>query len=63
MSRIVWYNDENRVTKEIIDRRDECRYKVNKRCYNNRSVKDLGKRCRKGKECEYYQEEREKIDE
>ena len=59
MSRIVFYNDENNVVREIVYRRDRCRYNVNGKCYNNSSLRDLGKVCRKNEECEYYMKERE----
>lgn len=55
----MFYNEENNVVREIVFRGDKCRYNVNSKCYNNRSLRDLGKVCRRGKECEYYKKERE----
>lgn len=46
MSRRTFF-DENDEEKEVIHRIDECRYKVNGRCYNNFTAGylRLGKRC------------------
>lgn len=45
MSRVTYF-DENEEEKEIILNLDECRYKVNGKCYNNYGdYIRLGKRC------------------
>lgn len=43
MSRIIFYKC-GKIVKEIVFRKDECRYKRNNICYNNKS-KNLGKVC------------------
>lgn len=53
MSRILFWNDED-ICKEIILNENECRFKCNGMCYNNRSKK-LGKKCHH--RCEDFTEE------
>ena len=59
MSRITYF-DEKEEIQEIIDKREECRYKVDGRCYNNYgSYLKLGKKCRYDKNtCIFFVEER-----
>lgn len=44
MSRRTYF-DETGEERVVIIREDECRYKTNGICYNNRDTKRLGKRC------------------
>lgn len=63
MSRFLLYNGDGEETLkitliEVINKCDECRYKVNDKCFCNRDWKRLGKVCHFNKEtCKYYKEE------
>ncbi len=52
MSRIIMYTEKDRILKEIVEEENECRWKVNNICYNNRNVRTLGKVCLKCNEGE-----------
>lgn len=55
MSRLVFWNEDN-IIREIVYMKDECRYKTNSKCFNNKSKK-LGTKCYG---CEdYVQEDKE----
>lgn len=54
MSRVT-YLDEEENEKEIIIDRNECKYKVNGRCYNNfGDYLKLGKKCYLGDKCTHF---------
>lgn len=58
MSRVT-YIEEDEEEKEIICNYEECRYKVNRRCYNNAEIETLGKKCKKdyGLKCRAFLKE------
>lgn len=61
MSKIIIYDLEEKRGTIILDRKEECKYKVNGKCYNNGDIKHLGKVCRNT--CIFYEiEEMEKGD-
>lgn len=65
MSRVTYLDDEMNEKELIIDM-DECRYKVNGRCYNNfGDYIKLGKKCYLGEKCTHFllEEQEEDIDE
>ncbi len=48
MSRLIFWDKDNvKIEKEIIYNQNECKYKVNNICSNNKSKK-LGKKCHYG---------------
>lgn len=59
MSRITYFNEKEEI-QEMIDKREECRYKVDGRCYNNYgNYLKLGKKCQYSKNtCVFFVEER-----
>lgn len=63
MSRVTYFiDDEEKEEKEIIIDYNECKYKVNGKCYNNfGDYKRLGKRCYLGKDCTHFLCEQEEI--
>lgn len=52
MSRRTYLDEDGEIEKEVIESEDECRYKVNGKCYNNWNMKALGKRC--FKKCTHF---------
>ncbi|MEE1073218.1 MAG: hypothetical protein U0L26_12710 [Cellulosilyticum sp.] len=55
MSRVVIYGEDGDVEAEVLYSREECRYKVNGKCYNNGSLEHLGKVCHNI--CNFYMKE------
>lgn len=63
MSKFVLYGEEESIV--ILDSKNECKYKTNGKCFNNRNMKCLGKFCHlKNKQqvecCSFYERERMK---
>lgn len=54
MSRIT-FEDELGIERVVIMDYKECRYKTNEKCYNNKNLEKLGKKCRG---CEKWKEEK-----
>lgn len=61
MSRVTYFlDDEEKEEKEVIVDFNECRFKVNGKCYNNfAGYKKLGKRCHLGEDCTHFLREQE----
>lgn len=59
MSRRTYLGEELEVEKVVIADRDECEYKIDRKCSNNYNMRWLGKVCRFkcSEECEYYKKE------
>ena len=63
MSRIMLYGEEESTV--VLDSKNECKYKTNGKCFNNRNIKCLGKCCHlteKQQEecCSFYEKEKMK---
>lgn len=61
MSRVTYFVDEEeKEEKEIIVDYNECKFKVNGKCYNNfGDYKKLGKKCYLGEKCTHFSREQE----